>query len=200
MQSQRFPILLALLVPTALTAQTRYVVAPGNEARFVVREQLASLKLPNDAIGKTSAVTGAIALDRSGKVDPAGSRITVDLRTLTSDEARRDNRIKRRTLVTDSFPTAELVVRELRGLPSRLPESGDLTLTLLGDLTVHGVTRPTTWAVAARVRGDTVSGRATTNVKFGDFNMDVPRVMVVLSIVDDIRLEYDFVFVREPAP
>ena len=43
--------------------------------RYVVREQLVGLELPNDAIGKTSAITGSILLDRTGKVDSSGSTL-----------------------------------------------------------------------------------------------------------------------------
>ena len=73
------------------------LAAQGNEARFIVREQLAGAELPNDAIGVTRAITGGITLDARGRVDSSASRISVDLTTLTSDRARRDNFIKRRT-------------------------------------------------------------------------------------------------------
>lgn len=169
----------------------------GNEVRFVVREQLAGVELPNDAIGKTSAITGGILLDGTGKVDSSGSRISVDLATLKSDRDRRDGYIKRRTLVVDSFPTATLTVTELRGLPAVLPTSGTMTLMLVGNLTVHGVTKRTTWEVTAVANGDAFSGKASTHIKFGDFNMTQPRVPIVLSVVDDIRLEYDFQLVKQ---
>ncbi len=193
-----------LAIPAVLAGQAaptgpvRYVLAPqGNEARFVVREQLAGATLPNDAIGSTTAITGQMVLS-SGRLDPAESRITVQLDSLKSDQERRDRFIKRRTLVTDSFPTAELIPAELRGFPERLPVSGSFTFTMVGNLTIHGVTRPTTWTVNATVVNGAVQGRATTNVKFGDFGMEQPRVAIVLSVVDDIRLEFDFNFV--PAP
>ncbi|HEY9517922.1 MAG TPA: YceI family protein [Gemmatimonadales bacterium] len=176
------------------------LAAQGNEARFIVREQLAGAELPNDAIGVTRAITGGITLDARGRVDSSASRISVDLTTLTSDRARRDNFIKRRTLVTDSFPTAELVVTGIRGLPATLPASGTMTLVLTGHLTIHGVTRPSTWDVTARVEGESILGLAVTRIKFGDFGMTQPRVAIVLSVVDDIRLEYDFHFVREASP
>ena len=100
---------LVLLAPSA-GAQTGpapirlSLAAQGNEARFMVREQLAGAELPNDAVGMTSAITGGITLDSRGMVDSSASRISVDLTTLTSDRSRRDNFIKRPTLVTDSFP------------------------------------------------------------------------------------------------
>jgi polyisoprenoid-binding protein YceI len=171
----------------------------GNEARFVVREQLARAELPNDAIGSTTGITGEIVLDGKGGVDSAASRITVDLTTLKSDRDMRDRYIKRRTLVVDSFPQAQLVVTEVRGLPASLPTSGTLTFTLVGNLTVHGVTTRTTWEVTAQADGNEFTGTATTHVKFGDFGMQQPRVMMVLSVVDDLKLEYDFHFVRQPA-
>lgn len=176
------------------------LAAQGNEARFIVREQLAGAELPNDAVGVTSAITGGITLDPRGMVDSSASRISVDLTTLTSDRSRRDNFIKRRTIVTDSFPTAELVVTGIRGLPATLPASGTLTLVLTGNLTIHGVTRPSSWDVTARVEGESILGKAVTRIKFGDFGMTQPRVAIVLSVVDDIRLEYDFHFVRDAAP
>lgn len=195
-----------LLSPVALSAQTtakpasgtRYVLAPeGNEARFIVREQLAGVALPNDAIGATRAITGTIVLDKSGRVDRTVSRISVLLDSLTSDQARRDRYIKRRTLVTDSFPTADFVPTELKGFPARLPPSGALTFSILGDMTVHGVTKPMTWEVTATVENGTITGKATTRFQFADFGMERPRVAIVLSVVDDIKLEYDFRFVQQ---
>ena len=192
------PPLLAQTASRAAAASTVYeLAAEGNEARFVVREQLVGATLPNDAIGATRAITGQIVLDANGRLARSASRIVVRLDSLKSDQERRDRFIKRRTLVTDSFPTAELVPTELRGLPERLPAAGSLTFTLLGELTVHGVTRPTVWNVTATVNDGAIRGRATTNVKFGDFGMERPRVAVVLSVVDDIRLEFDFHFIEE---
>ena len=173
------------------------LAATGNEARFIVREQLAGAELPNDAIGVTSAITGGITILPNGKVDSATSRIVVDLTTLKSDRDRRDNFIKRRTIVTDSFPTATFVVTDIGGLNGPVPTSGTLTLVLTGNMTVHGVTRPHKWEVTATASETGITGKAVTRIKFGDFGMTQPRVAIVLSVVDDIKLEYDFTFVRE---
>ena len=63
-------------------------------------------------------MTGAIVVDRSGKVLSDQSKFTVDMQSLKTDQDRRDNFIKRNTLETDRFPTAEFVPTEVRGLPS----------------------------------------------------------------------------------
>ena len=84
------------------------------------------------------------------------------------DEARRDDYLRERMLTTARFPNAELVPREIRGLPVPLPGSGQAPVQILGALTIRGVTRPTTWEGTAEF-----------------------SVMWVLSIEDHIRLEVD---------
>ena len=181
-----------------VTAPLRLVLAPtGNAARFIVREKLFANTVENDAIGVTTAISGAIALDARGKVDTAASRITVQLDSLKSDQSRRDGYIKGRTLETQRYPTAVIVVRELRGLPTTLPTSGAMTLTIVGDLTVHGVTKASTWTATVTADPSGFTGTATTHLKFEDFNMNQPSVPVLAHVDDDIRLEYDFHFVKQ---
>ena len=73
-----------------------------------------------------------------------------------------------------------------------LPTSGSHTFDVIGNLTVRGVTRPTTWRVKAEAKGGQVTGAASTAFTFKDFNMEQPRVPIVLSVADTIKLEYDF--------
>jgi polyisoprenoid-binding protein YceI len=186
--------------PPLPTAPVRLILAAeGNEARYRVREQLAGVDFPSDAVGATRSITGALSLDPSGKVVSAESRFMVDLATLKSDRDRRDRFIQRRTLETDQFPKAELEVTEIRGLPWPLPATGKLSLELVGNLTVHGITHATTWQVSADAADGGFSGTAATRFTFGDFGMTRPLVGMVLSVEDDVRLEYDFRLVPAPA-
>ncbi len=175
---------------------TYVVVSAESEARYRVREQLAGVDLPSDAVGRTRAITGALVLEE-GQVVSEASRFQVDLRTLTSDQARRDNFIRRNTLQADRYPYAVFVPREVRGLPSPLPTSGEHGFQLIGDLTIREVTRPVTWEVRARVEGDRVIAQARTRFTFADFNLEPPRVPVVLSVDETIRLEVDLVLQRQ---
>jgi polyisoprenoid-binding protein YceI len=169
----------------------------GNEARYRVREQLANLSLPSDAVGKTSAVTGAIVLHPDGTLAGDQSKFVVDVTGLTSDQNRRDNFVRRNVLETGTYPTVEFLPNQVIGLPSPLPTSGEVTFQLAGDLTIHGVTRPTTWQVTATVHdGRELAGTASTAFTFADFELNQPRVPVVLSIEDTIKLEIDFHMVR----
>jgi polyisoprenoid-binding protein YceI len=184
----------------AKTEGVRYLIAPaGNEARYRVREQLAGFDLPKDAIGATKTVTGQVVIGPDGKVVKESSKVTIQLSDLKSDQARRDNFLRKSTLETAKFPNAELVPVALEGLLMPIAAGSSQTFVVRGDLTVHGVTRPTTWQVTARGEGKDVVGTATTAFTFKDFNLEQPRVPVVLSVADTIRLEYDFHFVPDTA-
>ncbi|HSJ06814.1 MAG TPA: YceI family protein [Longimicrobiales bacterium] len=182
----------------ALAAQEagRYVVAPaGNEARYLVREQLARINFPSDAVGTTTGVEGAITVDGAGRIG-AGSGFTIDLASLASDSDRRDNYVRRNTLQTDEHPSAVFVPTAFSGLAFPL-QAGEAAFRITGDLTIRGVTRPVTWDVTARTAGDGITGTARTSFTFEDFSLDKPRVASVLSVADEIRLEYEFSLVRE---
>lgn len=187
-----------VLAEPPLTAEIRLVVAPtGNQVRYRVREQLVGRDLPNDAVGETNQVTGTIVIGEHGDVIPDRSRIVVNVTGLTSDQSRRDGYVQRRLLETEQFPAVELVPTELRGLPWPLPTSGARTFDLIGNLTVRGVTRPTTWRVTAQFGPDRVTGTAVTGFTFADFELTQPRVPILLSVADSIRLKYDFTLSRE---
>ncbi len=176
---------------------TTYTVTPiANEVRYRVREQLAGIDFPNDAIGKTSKITGQIVIDDEGAVVSDASRFVVEAASITSDRDRRDNYLRRRTLTVDEHPTIVLVPTGLRGLT--IPSgAGRDTFQIIGDLTVRAVTRPTTWNATAQFQNGRVTGSAVTRFTFPDFQMEKPRVRSVLSVADTIALEYDFNLVRE---
>ena len=166
-------------------APIRFIIGPaGNEARYRVREQLMGANLPNDAIGVTKTITGTILAYPDGRIVKDSSKIVIHLDSLKSDKDRRDGFLRRRTLETEKFPTVELIPTEIRGFNGNLPASGTATFQLVGDLVLKGVPHPTVWNVTARAEGK-------------DVGLDQPKVPVVLSVADTIKLEYDFRLVRQ---
>lgn len=182
----------ATSAPQVPSASAKVTIGEGSKARYLSREQLANRNLPNDAVGETPDVSGTIAFDANGAVLQEQSKITVNLRTLRSDEDRRDNFIRENTIQTSRFPTAEFAVSSAPGLPWPLPESGEATFQLQGNMTMHGVTSPMVWDVTAGFDGDKVTGQAKSSFTFEQFKMDKPRVFLVLSVEDTVRLEVDF--------
>lgn len=166
----------------------RLEVASGSKATYRVREQLARLNLPNDAVGETESVTGALVLRADGTFTP-DSKLSVDLRTIKSDEARRDAFLRENTLHTDKFPLAEFIPRRQTGLTMPLPASGPAKFQLIGDMTIHGTTAAQTLDVVATLAPDAVSATATTRITFGKYGMTPPKLLGLVSVEDDIRLE-----------
>jgi polyisoprenoid-binding protein YceI len=158
-----------------------------------VREQLAGRELPSDAVGTTRAVSGQIVIRPDGTLIQEASHISVGLKDLQTDSGQRDRFIKSNTLSTDKFPAAEFVPTRAEGLPNPLPASGEYSFKLVGPMTVRGVQKEVTWDVTAQRSGNNLSGMAKTSLKFADFNLVQPRVPLVLSITDDIRLEVSLV-------
>ena len=167
-------------------------IGDGSVARYLVREELVRRNLPNDAVGETTDVSGSIVFSADGTVQPGRSGIVIDMRTLRSDEFRRDNFLRERSLESDKFPLAEFAIHETPGLPWPLPESGEVAFQLKGDMTLHGVTSQLTWDVVAEFNSGTLTGQAKTRFTFDRFDIVKPSLFFILSVEDDIRLELDF--------
>ena len=173
----------------------KYTLVPSkSEASYSVREQLARLNLPSDAIGKTNAVSGSIMVNPDGTIDSANSKFVVDTTTLQTDSSMRDNFVRRNILQTDQYPQIMFVPTQVSGLPAALPQSGNFSFKVTGNLTIRDVTKPVTWDVSGSINNGEATGTATTSFTFEDFNLSQPKVPVVLSVVDKITLNVTVAF------
>jgi len=179
--------------PPDPTKPHKLEITQGTKARYKVTEQLAGISFPSDAVGTTEAITGAIIVNPDGSI-ASGSKLTVDLRTLTSDQSMRDGYVQNRTLETTKFPLLELVPKRVVGLASPLPSGNQAQagFQLIADVTLHGVTKETTWNVVATFGSAAVAGRATTTVDFATFGMTKPTLARLVSVEDKIQLEIEF--------
>lgn len=190
--------------PTASTSAggntvTLVVVSEKSEARYRVREQLAGVNLPSDAVGATSAITGQIVGKLDGSIDSANSKFVVDVQTLKSDQFQRDGFIQRTPLQTSQYPYVTFVPTSATGLPASSPVPTSATFQLMGNLTVKDVTKPVTWNATCNLQGGGQTEglcNATTSFTFADFNLEQPHIGRVISIEDTIKLEVDLYLKR----
>lgn len=180
--------------PAAAGRESVFTLGEGSVARYKVEEVLARTGF-KVATGETSAVSGQVVFDAAGDVVGDGSRIAVQAATLRTDSDRRDGYVRNRTLETDTYPEVVFVPT---GIGWQTPPAGELRgvqeFTISGDLTVKDRTRPVTWDATAEFGADgAAKGQASVEFTFEDFDMDKPRVAVVVSVEDTIRLELDFV-------
>lgn len=164
----------------------------GTFAGYRFDEELAGVG-GNTAAGRTPDVSGTMTVAGD---EVTGVDVEVDLRTLRSDSGIRDNALRTRGLESDRFPTASFSLVEPLALPAGVLDGERVTTAATGDLTVHGVTRELTVEIEAELSGGAavVVGRAS--VRLGDFGIDPPTGLSVLSIEDEGLFELQIFFSR----
>lgn len=170
------------------------VIPERSEAAYFVDEELATLPLPSTAKGATRAVDGALQLSLDGTELAAdgSSQFMVDLRTLTSDESRRDNRVQE-ALETGAYPVATFTIASITGYDPAIPEGQEQTLELAGSLDLHGVQKEVTWEVKAVRQANVLTALATTTIAFADFNITPPNIAGFVSVEDEATLQVQLV-------
>ena len=181
--------------PTATVASAAaWTITADTKATVSVREQLARVNLPSDAVLTAKNASGSFTVNADGTFS-SDSKITIDMTTIASDNRDRDNFIKQDTLQVRQFPTATFVPTKATGLAVPIP-NGDLKFTLAGKMTIHGTTKDVTFDVVGKRDGSKLTATATANPtwKFGDFGMRPPSSNFnVLSVNDEIRLVVELV-------
>ena len=157
-----------------------FVVGEGSQATFTVNEKLAQLTLPNDAVMRSTAITGDVRLDGRD------SKITLDLLKLSSDQPRRDNFV--RQSVFSKAPTAILTVPALTTLPERYEPGQVVKQAVKGTLAINGVEKPISFDVEARMDGTTLNVLGKTSFVWADFNMTPPNTPNV-TVQDKVAVE-----------
>jgi polyisoprenoid-binding protein YceI len=168
------------------------IVAERSLGTIRVREQVAAIPAPGDAVLMTRAFSGTVVLLEDGSF-ANGSAFAADLDTLKSDEPLRDEWIKFNTLNTRVYPRAEFTLKRVNGVPMPIAAQGEWTGTLDGTMKIHGVERRLAWPVQVTRSSGEVRVRGATAFHFGDYGMAVPANRLILSVVDDVRLEIDLV-------
>ncbi|HEX9038794.1 MAG TPA: YceI family protein [Ktedonobacterales bacterium] len=186
----------ATLAPTLTpaTGQTAFSLdTSATTATFTTHETL--FGSPKTVVGSTSQVSGQILIDTA---DPAKSQvgeIRVDVSALRTDNDMRNNTIQGRILETGvaGYQYATFSATAYKGLPSSITTGQTVSFQIEGNLTVHGVTKPVTFDVTLTlVSAKQVTGKATTTVRYEDFNMAIPNVPNVSDVSSNVTLALDF--------
>jgi hypothetical protein len=168
-------------------------VKTGNSfVGYRVREQLAILPAPSDAVGRTTAVEGG--LDVSG-LEITSVAVTADLTQLTSDKSMRDERIHTIGLETDSFPEATFILTEPIAFEAQPVDGETITAGATKKLTLHGVTNQLCVPVQATLTGDSIEVLGSVGVVFADYDMQAPNFGFVTT-EDHGTIEFQLDFAR----
>ena len=157
--------------------RTFQIVPAQTTASYSVYEDLIFQNKPNnDAVGTTHSVQGSFKIRTSSSPLVAAMNITVDLRTLQTDAARRDSFVRQNTLQTDTYPYATFISTSTQGLPASYSDGQTVHFQLTGNLTMHGQTNKEVFDVQGKVVGNTVTGTATSTIYMTDFGIQPPNL------------------------
>ena len=175
-----------------------WTVSEGSQAGYRVREQLASLSADSDAVGRTTDVTGSITVASDGTmITVTAGTLSVETTTIASDEDRRDDRLRTEGLQTDSFPSATFTVTESAEVPAAAVTGTASDLTLVGDLTLHGVTKSVSIPAQAQLVDGTIQVQGSITFPLADYDIVAPNVGgFIISIADEGTLEFLVTFTK----
>ncbi len=185
------------------SVRTFAVVPEQSRASYIVAEEFFGGALDSlgiqpglvDTIGSTQEVTGQMQLDLANPAQPVvSSQFTVNLQSLTSDQSRRDNRIRQANLESNTYPLATFTITSIENGPAAYTEGQEVTFQANGDITIREVTRPAVFEVTAKLEGGVISGVATTQLKMTDFGFEPPNFANLFSVADDFTAKVEFVF------
>ena len=160
-------------------------------AGYRVGEELSGIGT-TDAVGRTAAVSGTLEIAGATVVV---ATVDVDLRTLVSDRPQRDGLVQR-ALNTGQFPTARFELTEPVTFGA-LPAAGEqVTATVAGAFTAHGVSRPVEIALEATWVDDIVIVGGIFEIRFENYGINPPSAAVVLSVEETATVELLLNFTR----
>lgn len=179
------PTATASASPTSATANANggtWQISSGSLVGYRVKEQFVGQSSSHEAVARTGDVTGTVSITQSGATyQMSAATVTVQLSGLTSVDSvagynvtNRD-RIVQGSLDVRDFPTAVFKAQTVV-LPSGVETGQAVTVSVPGQLTVHGVTKDVTASVQLRVTGTTaqIAGSIATNMT--DFGVSPPTI------------------------
>jgi polyisoprenoid-binding protein YceI len=182
----------------AASADPSTSAAGGSQAGYRVREQLANLPAESDAVGRTDKVTGTMTVTGDGAASTVtAGTLSVDTTSIASDKSQRDQRLRTEGLQTDSYPTASFTLTQPLTIPVAATSGTSSDVTLVGDLTLHGVTKSVQIPAKAQLANGTIQVAGSISFPLSDYQMVAPNIGgFIVSIADQGTLEFVVVFAR----
>lgn len=155
---------------------------------FRIRESIAGA-LESDAVGRTTAVTGSLAIS-SGTAGTA--TFSVPVATIKSDQSLRDTQMNR-LMDTGKFPTATFTLKQPITLGAIPADGVTKKYTATGDLTLHGTTKSVTFPIDAKLTNGRIGVLGNIPVTFADYGLENPS-NAITKVGDNGTLEFVLVF------
>lgn len=170
------------------------IVSDESEASFTLEEDLAGVR--TTVIGTTDQVGGEIALNFETPSASDVGTITINSRSLETDNSLRTQALRANILrsADDDYEFITFEPTNLSGLPDNVEIGETYSFDIIGNLTIIDTTNEVTFNATVTIVSETeISGSATTNVMYGDWEIPVPSARNVANVTEDVDLAINFV-------
>ena len=176
-------------VPDAgLTGMWR--IGAGSTVGYRVKEVLGGVD--TEGVGRTEVVTGSLTFD--GPV-LLGANFSVDVASITSDSGRRDAKFAGEIMEAATFPEATFRLTSPVEIASIPADGEQADFTVVGELSMHGVTNPVEFPVTAEYANSRIGVFGNIDIVFADYGIDNPSNNFVTT-GDTGIIEFILVFER----
>lgn len=177
----------------ASTALRFQIVPESSEVRFLIDEVL--MGQDKTVVGATSLVSGEIMVDPANPTGAQVGEIRVDASDLTTDDNRRNGRIRNDILRSGQVEYQYIVFQPtaISGLPESVTEGEPFSFQVTGDLTILGTPVPVTFDMTVTpVSTSELTGSGRATIRYADFGISIPSVPMVAGVSEEVKLEIDF--------
>ncbi len=168
-----------------------WITTEGSEVGYRVSEVL--FGIDTEGVGRTEDVTGSVTLIDTTMTE---AEFTVDVASMKSDDGRRDGQFRGRIMETQTFPTASFTLTSPIDLGVTATEGATLDTTISGELTMHGVTNPVSFEIAAKIEGNRLGVIGTIPITFVDYDIVDPSITGI-TVKPEGVIEFVLVFSRQ---
>ncbi len=141
-------------------------------AGYEIDEVFGGDSISKTAVGKSNGVSGVMKID--GNII-SGISITVDMTKLESDSSGRDSKMSNEGLETNNFPEALFEQTEDLTLSSAPTKGETISVEVVGNLTIHGVTKSVTFKLQTVWDGKTITATGEQEINLVDYDIEAPN-------------------------
>ncbi|MDQ6918855.1 MAG: YceI family protein [Candidatus Dormibacteraeota bacterium] len=185
----------AATLPSPSGLAGSWTVSSGSIARYRVNEKFAGQTSNHEAVAETSTVSGTLAVGGSpGALQATAASVVVDLASLHSvDQVLGYNVSNRDRIVSQSLSVQQFPQATFKADPFAIPaglESGQtVTVSVPGQMTIHGVTRAVTATIKVQPNGTSFQAVGTIPTAMTDFGVSPPQVGITV-VQPQVTIEF----------
>ena len=141
-------------------------------------------------------MAGDLIVDLGSPPDSEVGTIRINVRTLRTDDSRRDRAIRSRVLQSsqDAYEFVEFTPTSLVGLPADLAVGDKFEFAIIGALAIREVSVDVEFDAVVTLETDrSLSGSATATILRKTFDLSIPSVPFVASVGEDVEIRIEFV-------